>query len=124
MGGLDQRREHVADHRRAHDLAVGDQRADVQPVVGDGDVLELVQPRNVDHDAGRVAGKFQVGQQVGAAGQDFRRGAMLGKQRHGVREVLGQFKSERLHPGCFLAGADRISGYIRLFYIKVTRLSV
>ena len=40
---------------------------------------------------GACTRKFQVGQQIGAAGQDFGSGAVLGEQRHGMREVFRRF---------------------------------
>ena len=98
MGGLDQSREHVADDRRAHDFAVRGQGADVQPVVGDGDLFEFAQPRDVDDHFRTVDGVLELDQQVGAAGQNLGLGAVLAEQRHGVPDVFSHYVSERLHP--------------------------
>ena len=96
MGGLDQGRKQVADERRSHDLAVGDDGADPQTLVGEGDACEVAGARDVDHDL-RARPRLELHQQVGSAGEDAGAGAVLREQRHRVLAVSGGHIGDRIH---------------------------
>jgi len=102
---------------------VRDQRSDVQPVIGNGDVFELAQPRDVDDDF-RVMGRvLEFDQLIGSARQNLGPGAVLAEQRHGMPDIFRHYISERLHPACFLSVGPRIGGYTSVIYIILTDIS-
>ena len=106
MRGVDQRREHVADDRRRHDVAVRCQRADVQAIILDGDLLEFAQPRDIDDHLGVMDRVLELDQQIGAARQNLGLGAVLAEQRHGMADIFRRYVSERLHSVCPSMPAD------------------
>jgi len=94
-----ERRELLADDRRAHDFRVGDQCTNAQPLVGHLDAAHVVRARDVHDNLGRMAGrrKLQIREKIRAAGEDLDLGAVFGEQGHCVARIFGGEELECSH---------------------------
>ena len=76
------------------------QRADVQAVILDGNVLEFAQTRDIDDHLRVTDRMLELDQQIGAARQDLGLGAVLAEQRRSMADIFRRYVSERLHSVC------------------------